>query len=108
MSSEDARVIVNESGTSSYEGSEMFIRALEIFAKNTAEENIDNEAVHGEIVKYWKSAAKARYEISRLNGFVRQLTSVPKVFESEINFNSLRDLSNYTTNKIISGKYSSI
>lgn len=108
MSTEDARDVVRDSGISSYENSEMFIRALEIFAKNTVEENVSNEVVHGEIVKYWKSVAKARYEISRLNGFVKQLTFSPKVFESEISFNALRDLSNHTTNKIISGEYGSI
>lgn len=107
MDIESAKNTVNDSGLSYFDGSEMFIRALEILVRNTAEENANNASLHGEIVKYWKGVAKARYEISRLNGFVKQLTTTPTVFDSEIDFSALRELSVYTTNKIISGKYGS-
>lgn len=105
MSTEDARKVVVDSGANNYENSEMFIRALEIFAKNAAEENSSNKAIHDDIVKYWKSIAKARYEISRLNNFVKQLTTIPKTYESDIDFAALKELAKYATDKVISGKY---
>lgn len=107
MSTDDAREVIIESGASNYENSEMFIRALEIFAKNAADENSSNEAIHDDMVKYWKSIAKARYEISRLNNFVKQLTTTPKTYESDIDFAALRELAKYATDKVISGKYGS-
>ncbi|MCX2589727.1 hypothetical protein GWI67_08165 [Proteus sp. G2672] len=105
MSTDEARKIIAESGANNYENSEMFIRALEIFAKNTAEENTGNVAIYSDIVEYWKSIAKARYEISRLNNFVKQLTVIPKTYESDIDFSALKELAQYATGKVISGKY---
>lgn len=43
---DDAHKIVVASGAINYENSEMFIRTLEIFAKNAAEENVNNKAIN--------------------------------------------------------------
>lgn len=99
--------IVLDSGKDKFEHCEMFIRLFECAVRESAEENKKDEYLHGEILKYWHSIAKARYEIVRLNNFVRQLTVFPKTFESEIDFDSLKQLSDHTTEKIIT-KYASI
>lgn len=106
--SEDTSVasqIVMESGKDKFEHCEMFIRLFECAVRESAEENKKNEYLHGEILKYWRSIAKARYEISRLNNFVKQLTTIPKTYESDIDFVALKELAKYATGKVISGKY---
>ncbi len=59
-----------------------------------------------EMRMYLRSIAKARFEITRLNDFSRQLFTLPKIYKSDINKAALLELAAYTTKKIESGNFS--
>ncbi|KGM27693.1 MULTISPECIES: hypothetical protein [Photorhabdus] len=59
-----------------------------------------------EMRMYLRSIAKARFEITRLNDFSRQLFTLPKIYKSDINKAALSELAAYTTKKIESGNFS--
>lgn len=59
-----------------------------------------------EMVSYLHSVATARHAIARLNDLSRQLFTMPKTYESDIDFIALRELADHTTKKLISGDYS--
>lgn len=104
MNSDKALNMVMQSDPAKYEHSEIFIRAFEFAVKKTAEEHQGNKRLHKEIISYWKCIAKARSEITRLNHLVKQLTTVPETFESNMNFQSLRELAEYSTDKVADKK----
>ncbi|MEK9498192.1 hypothetical protein V2H77_17315 [Photorhabdus sp. P32] len=59
-----------------------------------------------EMRMYLRSIAKARFEITRLNDFSRQLFTLPNIYKSDINKAALSELAAYTTKKIESGNFS--
>ncbi|OTA20471.1 hypothetical protein Xbed_01501 [Xenorhabdus beddingii] len=84
---------------------EAAIRGFEQVLKAMLEQN-QPDGEKQELRNYLKSVAKARFEITRLNDFSRQLFVLPEIYKSDINKAALSELAAYTTKKIESENFS--
>ncbi|EPE3622708.1 hypothetical protein ACSIA8_000707 [Serratia marcescens] len=97
---DEARSMVEANGTETTEACEMFLRGFEVAVKKIAEQSDLPAFVATEMRSYWRTVAKARSTVTRLNKFSKSLIEVPKVFEGSANLEHLRVLASMTTEKL--------
>lgn len=100
MQNDVARESISPEERSKAENCEMFLRFMEVAAKETWQEKGLPEFVGMEMKSYWRMIVSARSAVTNLNSYMKQLFDVPRVFESNINFDALRELSESTTKKL--------
>lgn len=106
MDENQIRGVMIQNGLEENKACEAVLRGFENVLKVRVKQDDLSDEEKTEMKSYLRTVAKARYAIARLNDFSRQLFTIPKIFESDIDFNALRELADYTTKKIISGDYS--
>ncbi|WP_163768492.1 hypothetical protein [Providencia stuartii] len=106
MDEDQTRGVMIQNGLEENKACEAVLRGFENVLRVRVKQDDLSDEEKMEMKSYLRTVAKARYAIARLNDFSRQLFTIPKTFESDIDFNALRELADYTTNKIISGDYS--
>lgn len=105
MGADAARLNLSESDIQHYQASEMFFRGFEIAIKSVYEMNGMPDFIVSELKSYGRLIAKARSVVTRLNGYVKQLTQQPKTFESGIDFDGLRELASSTSEKLLAKQF---
>ncbi|WP_369471681.1 hypothetical protein [Providencia huaxiensis] len=106
MDDYQAHGVMLQNGFDENKACEAALRGFENVLKVMVKQGDLSDEEKTEMKSYLRTVAKARYAIARLNDFSRQLFTIPKTFESDIDFNALGELADYTTKKIISGDYS--
>lgn len=100
MSTDEARSALSATDVKHSQASELFLRGFEIEINSVSEMEGMPDFIASEMKSYCRMIAKARSVVTRLNGYVKQLTKQPKTFESEINFDALRELASATSEKL--------
>lgn len=106
MSESQIRGSIIQNGLDENKACENALRGFEGVLKVRVKQADLPKEERGEMLSYLHSVATARHAIARLNDLSRQLFTMPKTYESDINFIALRELADHTTNKLISGDYS--
>lgn len=106
MDESQIRGVMLQNGLSENSACESALRGFEKILKVRIKQEDMPDVERDEMTSYLRSVANARSAIARLNDLTRQLFAIPKTFESAINFDGLKALSEYTTHKATSGDYS--
>lgn len=105
MNTDEARMTLDASDIKHSQASELFLRGFEIEINSVSEREGMPDFIVSEMKSYGRLIAKARSVVTRLNGYVKQLTQQPKTFQSEINFGALRELASSTSDKLSSKQF---
>lgn len=108
MDAYQANGVMLQNGLDENKACETALRGFENVLKVRIKQDDLSDEEKTEMKSYLRTVAKARHAIARLNDLSRQLFEIPKTFESEINFNALSELADYTTKKLTLGDYSFI
>ncbi|MFZ4835888.1 hypothetical protein [Rouxiella sp. Mn2063] len=100
MSADEARIALSATDIKNSQASEFFLRAFEIEINSASEKEGMPDFIVSEMKSYGRLIARSRSVVTRLNGYVKQLSHQPKTFESEINFDALRELASATSEKL--------
>lgn len=105
MSADEARMALSATDVKLSQASELYLRGFEIEINSVSEMEGMPDFIAAEMKSYGRLIAKARSVVTRLNGYIKQLNQQPKTFESEINFDAVRELASSTSDKLSSKQF---